>query len=107
MFDPSPIHILLFLVILLLVFGAKRLPEMGRSLGRGIREFKGSVTGQEDWGAAPPSGTPASTPPATGHEEARSDPSQREAVAADAPTPVRTPEVAAAEEAERSQRAAS
>jgi sec-independent protein translocase protein TatA len=38
------------ILVLLLVFGPKRLPEMGRSLGRGMREFKDSVTGndQED-----------------------------------------------------------
>jgi sec-independent protein translocase protein TatA len=37
-------------LVLLLVFGPKRLPEMGRSLGRGMREFKDSITGndQED-----------------------------------------------------------
>ena len=38
-------EILLVLLVILLVFGPKRLPEMGRSLGRGIREFKESVTG--------------------------------------------------------------
>ena len=38
-------EILLLLLVLLLVFGPKRLPEMGRSLGRGMREFKDSVTG--------------------------------------------------------------
>ncbi len=39
-------EILLLLLVLLLVFGPKRLPEMGRSLGRGMREFKDSITGK-------------------------------------------------------------
>ena len=42
----NPLHIAFLVVILLLVFGAKRLPEMGRSLGSGMREFKTSVTGE-------------------------------------------------------------
>ena len=41
----NPIHILFLLVIVLLVFGAKRLPEMGKSLGEGLRGFKDSVSG--------------------------------------------------------------
>ena len=41
----SPTHIILLLLIALLLFGAKRLPEIGRSLGSGMREFKDSVTG--------------------------------------------------------------
>src|SRR3970040_1963725 len=40
-------EIIIILVVLLLLFGAKRLPEMGRSLGRGMREFKDAVTGNE------------------------------------------------------------
>ncbi|HEY2140464.1 MAG TPA: twin-arginine translocase TatA/TatE family subunit [Solirubrobacteraceae bacterium] len=40
----NPIHILFLLVVLLLVFGAKRLPEMGRSLGSGMRGFKESLS---------------------------------------------------------------
>ena len=42
----NPIHLLLLLVVLLLVFGAKRLPEMGRSLGDGLRGFKESISGE-------------------------------------------------------------
>jgi sec-independent protein translocase protein TatA len=44
----NPLHIAFLVVILLLVFGAKRLPEIGRSLGSGMREFKSSVTGEGD-----------------------------------------------------------
>jgi sec-independent protein translocase protein TatA len=42
----NPIHIAFIVVILLLVFGAKRLPEIGRSLGTGMREFKDSISGE-------------------------------------------------------------
>jgi len=41
-------EIAIVLVIALLVFGPKRLPELGQSLGRGIREFKGSISGDHD-----------------------------------------------------------
>ena len=40
----SPMHIIALLLIVLLLFGAKRLPEIGRSLGTGMREFKDSVS---------------------------------------------------------------
>jgi sec-independent protein translocase protein TatA len=42
----NPIHLAFLLVILLMVFGAKRLPEMGRSLGSGLRGFKESISGE-------------------------------------------------------------
>ncbi len=42
----NPIHILFLLMLLLLVFGAKRLPEMGKSLGEGLRGFKDSISGE-------------------------------------------------------------
>ena len=41
----SPMHLGILLLIVLLLFGAKRVPEIGRSLGTGMREFKDSVTG--------------------------------------------------------------
>ncbi len=43
----NPLHIAIVLVVVLLLFGAKRLPEMGRSLGEGMRGFKQSLTGEE------------------------------------------------------------
>lgn len=39
---------MVIILVLLLVFGPKRLPEMGRSLGRGMREFKDSITGEDN-----------------------------------------------------------
>jgi len=47
----NPIHILFLLILLLVVFGAKRLPEMGRSLGTGMRGFKDALTGESGHGA--------------------------------------------------------
>ncbi len=44
---PGPLEIVIILVIVLLIFGPKRLPDLGRSLGRGMREFKDSVTGKD------------------------------------------------------------
>ncbi len=41
-------EILIVLLLALLIFGPKRLPEMGRSLGRGLREFKDSISGKEE-----------------------------------------------------------
>ncbi len=73
MFDFSPVQILIVLAIALIVFGPKRLPEMGRSIGRGIREFKSSIDLD-----APPS---RSTPPAADAP-----------VAAESPTPSAPPQ---------------
>ena len=42
----NPLHIAIVLIVVLLVFGAKRLPEMGKSLGEGLRGFKASVSGE-------------------------------------------------------------
>jgi sec-independent protein translocase protein TatA len=64
-------HILILLVIALLVFGAKRIPEIGSSLGKGIREFKNSlkeVASDEPQQPVPPASTGASpsVPPSGG-----------------------------------------
>jgi sec-independent protein translocase protein TatA len=44
----QPTHLIIVLAVALLVLGPKRLPDAGRALGQGIREFKGSLTGQQD-----------------------------------------------------------
>jgi sec-independent protein translocase protein TatA len=50
----NPIHIAFLLILLLLVFGAKRLPEMGRSLGDGMRGFKDAIGGESSRAAVQP-----------------------------------------------------
>lgn len=76
----GPLEIIVVLVIALIVFGPKRLPELGNSLGKGIREFKDSVTGEKEDDAVEDHdvktiGTPAATttpvePPTTHRVEA-------------------------------------
>jgi sec-independent protein translocase protein TatA len=66
-FDISPIQVIIVLVIALLVFGPKRLPEIGRSLGKGMREFKDSISGgsHDDKAELPPRSSDESTPPSS------------------------------------------
>jgi sec-independent protein translocase protein TatA len=71
----NPIHILFLLVIVLLVFGAKRLPEIGKSLGEGLRGFKDSVSGDVH----------------LNHMTPDQDPSPVEALSAATPMPAATP----------------
>jgi sec-independent protein translocase protein TatA len=73
----NPIHIAFVLVLLLLVFGAKRLPEMGKSMGAGLRGFKESISGEEPATHLTEAHTPGPAPvdaltavPATTHEPA-------------------------------------
>jgi len=63
----NPLHLAILFVIILLLFGARRLPELGKSLGEGMRGFKDSISG-EDNGPRPalaPPPPPAATAPAT------------------------------------------
>jgi sec-independent protein translocase protein TatA len=76
MFNGSvgPLELLVVLVIVLLIFGPKRLPGLGRQLGKGMREFKDSITGSDkDDDAAKPEVTraAATTPAATTEDAAR------------------------------------
>jgi sec-independent protein translocase protein TatA len=76
-FGISVPELLILFFLILLLFGAKRLPEMGRSLGRGMREFKDSVsgiTGDDD--DAPEAKKHELT--STGHEIVTPAPSERE-----------------------------
>jgi sec-independent protein translocase protein TatA len=56
----QPWHLLVILVIVLIVFGPGKLPDLGQSLGRGIREFKSSVKGEDEAEAKKPE-VPASS----------------------------------------------
>ena len=82
----SPGHIILVLIGALLIFGPKRLPDIGKSLGKGIREFKGALNHLTDDEPAS-SSTPAPPPPP--------GPAQAVAQPVDAP-PAPVPPVSAA-----------
>lgn len=70
----QPWHIVLILLIALLLFGGKRLPEIGRSLGSGMREFKDSISGNN-----PPESQPE-LPPAETTTPTAAQPTERETV---------------------------
>jgi len=90
----NPLHIAFLVVILLLVFGARRLPEIGRSLGSGMREFKTSVTGEMQQSQPTlASGAPQQQQPVPAQAPAQAPPAQTPppAVAAPAVPPDQTP----------------
>jgi len=74
----NPVHLLVLLIVLLVVFGAKRLPEMGHSLGAGMRGFKEALSSEtgpagqpgNDREAVTTPGEPAPAPVSTGERSA-------------------------------------
>ena len=76
-FVETPWHIILLLLIALLLFGGKRLPEMGRSLGHGMREFKDAVTGKSAAPADEQPELPSAEPAVT---QTTATPAERETV---------------------------
>ena len=96
----QPTHLIFLLILALLLFGAKRLPEIGRSLGVGMREFKDSVTGVQE--ATKIDTSRSELPPPQPVQEAAPAPAPA-AVPAAAPAPAEAPapapEAAAAPEA--------
>jgi sec-independent protein translocase protein TatA len=58
----GPLEIVLVVVVLLIIFGPKRLPSLGKSLGTGMREFKDSITGEDKQRETDATGRPVLTP---------------------------------------------
>src|SRR5579859_5014996 len=113
----QPTHLLFVLVVALLVLGPKRLPEAGRALGRGIRDFRMAIGGDEDHSSAlssqptpapppeavvpPATAPPVETPPSPSHTTAShttaSDTTASDTTASDTTA---TPESAETQQAE-------
>jgi sec-independent protein translocase protein TatA len=70
----GPLEIIVVLIIALIVFGPKRLPELGNSLGRGIREFRNTVTGDKPDDDDEVKAIRATTPPAAPPAEQQAEP---------------------------------
>lgn len=111
----QPTHLLFVLVIALLVLGPKRLPEVGRSLGRGLRDFRSAVSGDDheplnagpvETAAQPADSVVAPVPPAPGVTPTPEEQPSSESVPTAASTPAgaeaeTAPEAAAAPSGER------
>jgi sec-independent protein translocase protein TatA len=102
----QPTHLLFVLVVALLVLGPKRLPEVGRALGRGLRDFRSAISGDELTGhsiLSSDQSEPASTPPAdqpTTTSTAGQEPGGATQAPADHPAPQDHPADAPTEQAE-------
>jgi sec-independent protein translocase protein TatA len=61
----GPMELIVVLAIALIILGPKRLPEAGKSLGRGLREFKGAISSHEDGDETPAAHAPLGVPTAS------------------------------------------
>lgn len=75
----QPTHLLFLLAVVLIVLGPKRLPEMARALGRGFRDFKTAVSG-EDNSPVHELQQPVATPPPTPAQQAAAPPAAHDPV---------------------------
>jgi sec-independent protein translocase protein TatA len=67
----QPTHLIVVLVVALAILGPRRLPEAGRALGQGLKEFKSSISGEHDDPQDQISASPRSTPEASREADAR------------------------------------
>ena len=66
----QPMHLLVIGIVVFLLFGAKRLPELGKGLGEGLKGFKEGIKGVTDPAPAPPTQQQNTTPPPTEQKQA-------------------------------------
>jgi sec-independent protein translocase protein TatA len=97
----QPTHLLLILVVALVVLGPKRLPEVGRSLGKGLRDFRSAISGMEEHTSGFMTDSTEDAEPAP-HETApiesthEAEPTSSETASTEAPTAIEPPLAAAA-----------
>ena len=68
-FGIGPLELVVVLVIVLVIFGPKRLPAAGRALGQGMREFKDSITGKDHGDGDADRELPTAAPTAPGRDD--------------------------------------
>ncbi len=71
----QPTHLLVIGIVVILLFGARRLPELGKGLGEGLKGFKEGIKGVTDPAPVPPTAQHTVTPPPTAPGPAASSPS--------------------------------
>jgi sec-independent protein translocase protein TatA len=94
----QPTHLIFILVVALLVLGPKRLPEVGRAVGRGLRDFRMAMNGEEREQLAETRVDPAPTPTLTAEDAPAAPASAPAPAAATAPAAPPAPDAAAPEQ---------